>query len=276
MSFAPVGKASSIWAMGGSFATYSLAWLAILRLQKSAGRLIETREAVSLFHTSLVTALTAACIWQDRDAFSTSQSGTKWSGSQTVETDVPIITAESEFANQIAGFETGYLLADSLNLFYTFHNRSRSATSRLKRVNYLHLSIHHVAMGSALLLLQHRLATTRVKGMLVIIAMHLMNASSVPGTIRWFLINRAPERKTLIAVMTVLYLSCFAIFRVYLLYYLIYIFGQQMDTSTWNAMGKLRLPCKIGTMTISSVNMLWLLNGIRNFIKRTASHSKIE
>lgn len=262
-----------IWSTAGSTAGYSIIWLLILRSSKSMSTLTNAREALSLCHCSVVTALTAICMWHNRDIFIAAPTAGKVVG---LETDVAIITAKTFFGNQITGFETGYLIADSLALLYTLRLKSRSPALRGKNVNYLHLLIHHIGICAALLFLQYRLVTSRVKGMLLIAAMHLMNASSIPGTVRWFLINHTPHRRNLILAVTAAYLTSFAVFRISLFPYMIWLFGRQMDKSFWQALGMLYLPCKLGVGAFLSVNAAWLFNGIRNFVKRVRVHTKVD
>jgi TLC domain len=214
-------------------------------------------------------------MWQNSHAFTTTPSASKEPDGHARETDIPIITTQSRFANNIIGYETGYLLQDSLVLLYAYRNARNSRSSRSKAVNYLHLSMHHALMGSAILYLQRRIAAGRTPGVLVVVAMHLMNASSVPGTIRWFLIQRSPGRKSLIANMTILYLASFAIVRIGLFYFIIYVFGMQQGISTWRAVGKMRIPCRIGIGTILLVNTAWLTQGIRSAIRRNTGSTNI-
>jgi hypothetical protein len=207
-------------------------------------------------------------MWQNSHAFTTAPWASDEPDGHARETEVPIIAAQSHFANNIIGYEAGYLLQDSLTLLYVYRNTRHSPPSRGKAVNYLHLFMHHVLIGSAIVYLQRRIAARRTPGVLVVVAMHLMNASSVPGTIRWFLIRRSPGRKALIANMTILYLASFAAVRIALFYFIIYVFGRQQGISTWRAVGKMRVPCRVGIGTILLVNSAWLIQGIRNAARR--------
>ena len=124
-------------------------------------------------------------------------------------------------------------------------------------------------MGLLILVwLQVYIAQGREKGILIIVAMLLMNASSPFGTMRWFLINFRPDLRSSTKALTVAYVVAFGTFRVGLIYYILRIFGQQMGISALEAYQSLRMPCKIGTSSLALVNTAWFINAVRSFVVR--------
>src|SRR2546423_15350546 len=116
-------------------------------------RFAQSREAISVFHCSLVTALSLLCL--QRSSAGTLLSPVSSAGTSAAElqsplpesdADLPIITHKSEFANSITALETGYLLQDSLILFLAnrLHLQARGGGFKfLKGLNIRHLAWHH-------------------------------------------------------------------------------------------------------------------------------------
>lgn len=189
------------------------------------------------------------------------------SDDEMADRDLPIITTRSEFANAIAALETAYLLQDSVILFYAskLHRRSGGST---KGLNIKHLAYHHVGLIAALGLLQVYIAQGREKGILIIVMMMLMNASSPCGTLRWFLVNFKPDARRLIAITTVAYLTLYGLCRVYLVHYILNVFGAQKGRNAFEAFVKLKWHCQFGVGAMAVVNIAWLVMGISNFANR--------
>lgn len=259
---------STGWTLGGSITIYSLVYLLNLPSNPSFIQVAKTREAISIIHCSFQTILSVACLRHHADSLAPT---TSYDDLRSIPTDshTPIIATKSAFGNTITAIETGYLLQDSFVLFHAYYTRSHQhntkAIRQLKGWNLVHLSLHHGILAALLLVLQHYIARSRERGILVIVALHLMNASSIPGTGRWFLRNFYPRRRSLILASTVMYLTAFAVSRVYLIYWILDIFGKQQGISAWSAIAELRAPCRVGTGLIAAVNAAWLASGIRNF-----------
>lgn len=260
------------WSLFGSLGLYPLIFLASTPIDARLHRLAQSRQAISIFHVTLQTLLSAICLQQESHALAAVPAGF------SINSQPPIIATRSLFAQCITAIETGYLLQDSLVLLYMYLKRHKKApnASRLKSFNFLHLGLHHAILGGCLSLLQYYIAHDWDKGILVIVALHLMNASSIFGTVRWFLINFRPSRGRLIAITTAMYFASFAIFRVYVVLWVVWVYGKQCGYSTWTAVKVLRLPCKVGTGTMLLVNSLWLIDGIRKLTRRTMSGNKKE
>lgn len=193
------------------------------------------------------------------------------SNSDVPDRDLPIIRQRSEFGNAITALETAYLLQDSVVLFYAARLARRAGQgSGMKGLNITHLAWHHAGLSVALGLLQVYVARGREKGVLVVVMMMLMNASSPFGTLRWFLVNFRPDARWGILLTTVAYLVMFGLCRVYLVYYILATFGAQKGRGALEAFVRLKWHCQLGTGAMGVVNTAWLVMGVSNFARRYA------
>lgn len=244
---------------------YPSIFYASLPKHPSPVRFAQSREAISVFHCSLITVLALACLRQSR--VSSLLYPFTGDGELLPDRNLPIITARSEFANAITALETAYLLQDSVVLFYAWRLPGR-AGSRRKGLNITHLAWHHAGFCAALGLLQVYIAQGREKGILIIVMMMLMNASSPFGTLRWFLVSFRPEARRLILVTTVAYLVTYGLCRVYLIYQILETFGAQKGRSAAEAFLRLKWHCQLGTGVMGLVNTAWFIMGLIRFTRR--------
>lgn len=250
--------------------------LASLPGEPSFRRIAQSRECISIFHVALQTILSALCLQEHKHALGPS-SGEEWGPSARAMT-LPIVRTRSTFAQCITALEAGYLLQDSVILLQAYQHRNTNVgnTSRVKGWNFLYLGLHHAGLGGLLLVLQYYIAKQQEKGILIIVAMHLMNASSIFGTLRWFLINFRPSSRTAILVTTATYLATFAVFRVYLIFWIMRVYARQRGPSVWSAIRGLPSSCQIGTGTILVVNTVWLVSGVKSLVARIAGRRKMD
>ena len=269
---------ASQWTLLSSAVLYPLAFYISIPNNVSPARFAQSREAISVFHCSLVTALSVLCLRRSSAGTllssgpSTGTPVTKLQSSlPESDANLPIIIYRSEFANSITALETGYLLQDSLILFWAgrLYRQARGRGLKpLKGLNIRHLAWHHSFLVTALGVLQWYIAREKDKGILIIIMMFLMNASSPIGTIRWYLVNFRPGYRRAIMVATMAYLGMYGLCRVYLIYYILKIFGAQRSQSAMQAFARLRIPCKLGTGAMGVVNSAWLIMGISRLLTR--------
>jgi len=252
------------WTLTAGSTIYPLVFYISLPKKVTPVRLAQRREAISIFHCTFMTIVSLACLRQSgvRDLLSS-----RVNEDEIPDRDLPIITTRSEFANAIVALETAYLLQDSLILFYAskLHRRADGTT---KGLNIKHLAYHHAGLSVALGILQVYIAQGREKGVLIIVMMMLMNASSPWGTLRSFLVTFKPDARRAIMITTVVYLTIFGTCRVYLVYYILNVFGAQKGRNAFEAFVKLRWHCQFGTGAIAVVNTAWLILGVSNFAKR--------
>ncbi|KAK7892670.1 hypothetical protein LTR67_006906 [Exophiala xenobiotica] len=195
------------------------------KLASPAFRLAARREAAQSVHCVLTTILTIICLRRElKEIHPLGVEGARHGGSprRLKDSQLPIITHTSAFANALTTLELAWLLADTCILLYTqsacrptatsasssslassssksypptqqrksSSSQSRSSTTRTP-LNYPHLYIHHAILISLLLWLQYTLLFNphRGVGILIIVSFLLMNASSPLGSLRWFLLN---------------------------------------------------------------------------------------
>lgn len=252
------------WTLATGSIIYPLVFYVSLPKNATPVRFAQSREAISIFHCTFITVVSLACLRQSdfRDLLSS-----RVSDDEIPDRDLPIITTRSEFANAIIALETAYLLQDSVILFYAskLHQRAGGST---KGLNIRHLGYHHGGLSAALGLLQVYIAQGREKGILIVVMMMLMNASSPFGTLRWFLVNFKPDARRTIMVITAAYLGIYGLCRVYLVYYILNVFGAQKGRDALETFAKLKWHCQLGTGAMAVVNTAWFIMGVSNFAKR--------
>ncbi|MCJ1244426.1 hypothetical protein MMC30_001624 [Trapelia coarctata] len=258
-----------------SLTLYPLLFRLITPGHPSHIRFVKSREAISALHCTLVALISIYELkrhYLDR-APSTPTSLSNLEDIKSAHSgygaNLPVITIRSSLSNAITAWETGYLLQDTVILLLGARLRSQQSHTRLaKEINWRVLLWHHGGLSVALLILQWYIARGKEKGVLVIIMLMLMNASTPVGTLHWYLVNFRPGKKTAIMVANVAYLVAYAAFRVYLIYWILSAFGEQTRESAFGAYRRLRLSCQIGTATIGVTNSIWLMMSVRKFSRR--------
>lgn len=88
------------------------------------------------------------------------------------------------------------------------------------------------------------------------------------GTLHWFLARFHPSWRASICATYGLYLLHYALARVYLLYYIVKLYGAWVGKSAFEAFTQLPLQCQMGTGVIGAANTVWLLIGMRKFARK--------
>lgn len=70
------------------------------------------------------------------------------------------------------------------------------------------------------------------------------------------------------------YLASYGLSRVYLIYWIMRVFGACSGRSAFGAFSALPLQCRIGTGAIALNNTLWLLAGVGKFARRYLALAK--
>ena len=65
-----------------------------------------------------------------------------------------------------------------------------------------------------------------------------------------------------------MYLATYGVCRVYLLYWILGVYGSHVGYTATETFKQLRLPCQLGTATIGLTNTMWLVGGLRKFFLR--------
>ena len=253
---------------------YPLLFRLITPRHPSPVRFVKSREAISALHCTLVTLVSIHELRRHYADWAPSSSSLQNHDSRTTSytgygADLPVITTRSALSNAITAWETGYLLQDTVILLLGARLRSQQSDTRLtKEINWWVLVWHHGGLSIALATLQWYIARGKEKGVLVIIMLMLMNASTPVGTFHWYFVNFRPEKKRAIIGFNVAYLVAYATFRVYLIYWILRVFGEQTGESAFGAYRRLRLSCQMGTATIGLTNSIWLMMSVKKFVRR--------
>lgn len=88
------------------------------------------------------------------------------------------------------------------------------------------------------------------------------------GTLHWFLAKFHASWRASICITHGAYLLHYAVARVYLLYYILKIYGAWTGQSAVESFAHLHRPCQIGTGVIGVSNAVWLVLGLRKFIRK--------
>ena len=181
----------------------------------------------------------------------------------------PIIAGRSTIANGLTAWEAGYLTYDTCALICDSYARSNkkslvSSVSRLSKESPIFLA-HHVALISALLYLQTHIATGREKGLWVIVAFLLMNASNPLLHARWWARQKTGTYNN---GLDVAFALVFAVSRFGLVAWVLRRYGAYHSLGAWNAYKRLRWQCKTGTVALVGFNVVWWILLVNKISKR--------
>ena len=155
--------------------TYLTAFHIILPRNPTSTRFTQTREALSAFHCTLVTALSTYLLYQRRSDWLLSPIEKP---NQKLTSDISFVTTRSEAANALTALETGYLLADAGILIQEARLAAQERRTSVRRQLDLRIfGWHHGGLIAGFGLMQWYIAKGREKAMLVVVMLLLMNAS---------------------------------------------------------------------------------------------------
>lgn len=215
-------------------------------------------KAISASHSALVTILAAVALrqrnWRLPDEAVPLAS---WRSENLDDSANPMIQGRSRLANIVTAWEAGYLLYDTWAMTYAL---PRSVHLRPSRV----LVSHHVLIASGLLCLQLYVARGRERGVRIILAFLLMNASNPLLHARWWArkSNRASK------LSEAVFLATFAALRFGIVAWVLRQYGAYHRLGPLEVFGYLRTPCKAGTGTLVGLNAVWWSWMCKNFIRR--------
>lgn len=268
--------------LASSLLFYPLLFRLITSSKATPARFAQSRETLSILHSIFISVLAATELRRHYD---------KWAppphslsrGSGPSGADLDFIRTRSAPGNAIIAWECGYLIQDSVILGLVASKQHRAALA--KGLNWRVLVWHHFGIATALGLFHLRALRGEEKGVLVILMLFLMNVSYVffavstvlpqsdlprtPfGTLHWFLVNFRPTWRYTIFINNLAYLALYALGRVYLLYYILDVFGARSGHSAVRAFLALPRPCRLGTSVVGTSNAIWFLMGVWKFMKR--------
>ena len=183
----------------------------------------------------------------------------------------PLISGTSSLANFVTAWEAGYLIYDTGALLLDAYFKDR-AKGCVKAVRRLILGspiffIHHALLASALLYLQTYIAAKREKGLRVIIAFVLMNASNPVLHLRWYRRKLTGRQETSIDTALAF---VFAASRFGSVWWVMQQYGNYHGIGSWAAYRLQRTQCQVGTGLLTGVNALWWLALVRQITNRKA------
>lgn len=256
-----------------STATYSTV-LGLSSVRSQSRQSLRTLiKAISASHATVATCLTVISLCQP---WFIAPSG-DYSGSSSTLGDHgylddsrnPLIQGKNTLANFVTAWEAGYLIYDTGALFLEsyFTNRSRGARSALLRPFRTSpiIVVHHTLLAAGLLLLQKYIVEGREKGLKIIMAFILMNASTPLLHLRWWRKKETGRRDARVDAALAL---VFAATRFGSIYWVMKRYGQHHGLNPWRAFREQRLPCQAGTGLLTALNALWWLGLLRQLTQR--------
>lgn len=184
----------------------------------------------------------------------------------------PMIAGRSTLGNAVTGLETGYLVFDTLALIYLSRQRlqdahskgspaSTATTSNLATA-FAHLAksepltlTHHLTLATGLGILQNFIARGRERGVYIITAFILMNASTPLLHLRWYRRKRTGRSSLILdAALAVV----FAAARLSVIWWVLGQYGKWHGVSAWQTLRGQRWVCQAGTGALGVLNAVWL------------------
>ena len=229
-------------------------------------------KALSAAHTTVATVVILFALF--KSPFATigapvrSKEPTHSSDGNLDDSETPLIQDRSNFANAITAWETGYLLYDTWAMIYcaqpgtSLRGFADSAVEVARRQPALFW--HHVALSCAFLRLQQYIILGRERGIWIILAFMLMNASSPLMHARWWA-RRAGKSSTYLDAS---FAAVFAISRFGLVAWVLRRYGAYHGLQPMAVYKKLRISCQMGTGALVGLNALWWAILVKGIIRR--------
>ena len=191
----------------------------------------------------------------------------------------PLIQRRSAVLNALTAWEAGYLIYDTYALVTSLRVSHQptiklglvGAVFRLARVSPAILA-HHVLLAAALLYLQVVIARNRERGVWVIVAFMLMNASTPVLHARWW--AKRSGRDMLAHVLEVILVVSFAVTRFGAIAWVLKCYGGYHGLGPWEVYKRFRPQCQAGTAALVAFNGLWWFIIVKQLVKRTRGASR--
>ena len=184
----------------------------------------------------------------------------------------PLIQDQSNFANALTAWETGYLVYDTWVLVHSVHAGSESSyyQSILQAAKTQPAGFgHHIALSCAFLVLQRYIHLGRERGIWIICALMLMNASTPVLHARWWARQQGSSSKTWDAVFAAAFATC----RFGTVAWVLRTYGYYHGLGAWESYRKLRIPCQTGTGALVGLNALWWVALTTGMVRRGLKRS---
>ncbi|KAI7188134.1 hypothetical protein D0869_03166 [Hortaea werneckii] len=186
-----------------------------------------------------------------------------------------MIHGKSILGNAITSWEAGYLVYDTMAvalLRYKRHPGESVLKSLLRFSSKEPLTFsHHLSLIIALGCLQFYIAQGRERGVWIINAFNLMNASTPILHRRWLHRHRTGKNSL---KLDVLLAATFAACRMGLIVWVLGKYGEFHDIGAWEAYVKQRWICKVGTAALFVMNSAWWLTLMKGIAQRMLRKQK--
>ncbi|KAK5952847.1 hypothetical protein OHC33_005966 [Knufia fluminis] len=256
--------------VGLSTATYGAVLGSLYEKRQPHSSLRALVKAISAGHSIVATCLTIASLSQPWTILPGSlKAGSIDSADRLDDSRNPLISGKNSLANFITAWEAGYLIYDTGAMFLEsfVKDRSRgycSALIRLLRGSPVFVA-HHALLIASLLWLQTYVAVGREKGLQIIMAFFLMNASNPLLHLRWW--RKKSTGKSDVRVDAAL-AAVFAATRFGSVYWVVEKYGQYHDFGVWEAFRRQRLECQAGTGLLTGLNAVWWVGLVMQILRR--------
>lgn len=247
--------------MSLSAATYTAALNVLERSSLGSGNPIADSKALSDVH-SLFT--TVGGLYALSKPWSRASHGATSPATYLDDRRNPLIWGRSSLGNAITSWETGYLLFDTIHkLLLQYRGTSAQDGGVPRRLANAFVAVskkepviwfHHLALLGALSGLQVYTARGRERGVWIIVAMMLMNASTPVMHWRWRQIKRNGKSSLKLDVVFAL---VFAACRFGVVFYVVRKYAKYHGLESWEAFRRQRAICQLSTASLVVLNGVW-------------------
>lgn len=175
----------------------------------------------------------------------------------------PTITGRNWLGNAVTAWETGYLVFDSAGMLWASPRSGRGTLSGLVKRDPV-MVFHHLTLLSGLGILQFFVSRGRERGVFVITAFLLMNASTPLLHVRWFLRQSGKSSVVVDAVFAMVFAVC----RIGVVFWVLRRYGRWHGLGAWEALSGQRWICQVGTAGLVGVNGVWVSMLVRSIVRR--------
>ena len=262
--------------------TYAVIFALLVRYQQDPLRVRELIKSISTIHATVTTGAALCALssteWpiQNNHKENNERDLSRKSKTALDDSENPLIWGLSPFGNAITSFETGYLTYDTAALLYAAHAAApsqglKAALQRMLITSPIFVA-HHLALLTALGSLQIYISKGSERGVQVIVAFLLMNASNPLLHLRWLVRKRYGYKGR---ALDFIFAGVFAASRFGVIYWVLRKYARFHKLSVYDAFQRQRAVCRYGTGTLVTVNAIWLLGICNQFARNPSSRERV-
>ncbi|KAK3058759.1 hypothetical protein LTR09_000324 [Extremus antarcticus] len=186
----------------------------------------------------------------------------------------PIIFGQSAFGNAVTAIETGFLLYDTIATLI-IHYEEYCTKKQLSWIDATKLLFrkepvtlwHHLSILTALGYFQIYCLKGQERGVWIIVAFILMNASTPIMQLRWWR-RKSTGQSSL--TLDILFCIVFGICRLGTVFYVFRVYGQYHGIGTLQAFTRQKWICQVSTGALFALNAVWWATLARNTGRKIA------